>query len=233
MAAITKTEIAKVVRKVLDAEQSDTDETTLNALQRVTDLLRDKVIPQLPDQANEEEPDSEEETRGGVLQQEAPAADPFSREFAARGYPHQPCRKGGPTPTDNAVVARIRPKLRGTMRSALNGQRICCARQLVAAVKARRMHRRAAVIAVTTAIVESTLLNINKEIDHDSLGLFQQRASWGSRQNRLNPTWATNAFLNALSKRFLLRMMSRKHSVISSRLTPEARIPSPTSRSFS
>ena len=57
-------------------------------------------------------------------------------------------------------------------------------------------------IAVTTAIVESTLLNINKEIDHDSLGLFQQRASWGSRQNRLNPTWATNAFLNAMLQKF-------------------------------
>ena len=126
----------------------------------------------------------------------------FARRSAARGYPHLPCRKGGPAPADNKVATQIRPKLRGTMRGALDGQRICCARQIVAAAKARRLHRRAAVIAVTTAIVESTLLNINKELDHDSLGLFQQRASWGSRQNRLNPTWATNAFLNAMLQKF-------------------------------
>ena len=57
-------------------------------------------------------------------------------------------------------------------------------------------------IAVTTAIVESTLLNIDRELDHDSLGLFQQRASWGSRAQRLNPTWATNAFLDSMLHKF-------------------------------
>ena len=48
MAAITRTEVAKVVRKVLDEEQGDTNEETLKALQRVAELLREKVIPQLP-----------------------------------------------------------------------------------------------------------------------------------------------------------------------------------------
>jgi hypothetical protein len=212
MAAITRTEVSKVVRKMLEQEQGDANEATLKALQRVAELLREKVIPQLPDQPGEEEPDGEnvddvddidEDTHAEMPESEEEApVDVFAREASARGYPHLPCRKGGPAPADNKVASQIRPKLRGSLRGALDGQRICCARQIVGAAKARRLHKRAAVIAVTTAIVESTLLNINKEIDHDSLGLFQQRAGWGSRPNRLNPTWATNAFLNAMLKKY-------------------------------
>jgi hypothetical protein len=62
----------------------------------------------------------------------------------------------------------------------------------------RGLDRRAAVIAVATIIVETSVQNISEEVDHDSLGLFQQRASWGSRSQRLNPTWATNAFLDKM-----------------------------------
>ena len=91
---------------------------------------------------------------------------------------------------------------RDKLRGAFDGDRLCCARRIIAAVKQRRLHRRAAVIAVTTTIVESTLLNINRELDHDSLGLFQQRASWGSRRQRLNPTWATNAFIGAMLQKY-------------------------------
>jgi GH25 family lysozyme M1 (1,4-beta-N-acetylmuramidase) len=127
---------------------------------------------------------------------------PEARPVAASGYPHRPCRPGGPTRADNALAAKIGSKLRGKLRGAFDGDRLCCARRVIAAVKQRRLHRRAAVIAVTTAIVESTLLNINRELDHDSLGLFQQRASWGSREQRLNPTWATNAFIDAMLRKY-------------------------------
>ncbi|MGH8666974.1 MAG: GH25 family lysozyme, partial [Burkholderiales bacterium] len=128
-------------------------------------------------------------------------AQPVQR-VAAAGYPHRPCRPGGPTRADKALAAKIGRKLRGKLRGAFDGDRLCCARRIVAAVRQRRLHRRAAVIAVTTAIVESTLLNINRELDHDSLGLFQQRASWGSRAQRLNPTWATNAFIGAMLDKY-------------------------------
>jgi len=128
-------------------------------------------------------------------------ARPVQR-VAAAGYPHRPCRPGGPTRADNALAAKIGGKLRGKLRGAFDGDRLCCARRIIAAVKQRRLHRRAAVIAVTTAIVESTLLNIDRELDHDSLGLFQQRASWGSRAQRLNPTWATNAFIGAMLHKY-------------------------------
>ena len=63
----------------------------------------------------------------------------------------------------------------------------------------RRLPRRAAVIAVSTAIVESTLVNVGYG-DRDSLGLFQQRPSqgWGSAAKVINPAYATNTFYDRL-----------------------------------
>jgi cell wall-associated NlpC family hydrolase len=57
----------------------------------------------------------------------------------------------------------------------------------------------AAVIAVATALQESTLLNIahGDRRGPDSLGLFQQRPTqgWGSPAEIMQPVYATNAFL--------------------------------------
>jgi hypothetical protein len=49
------------------------------------------------------------------------------------------------------------------------------------------------VIAVATAMQESTLHNIPYG-DRDSLGLFQQRESWGSRAERLDPAISAEMF---------------------------------------
>src|SRR3954465_4718759 len=117
-------------------------------------------------------------------------------------FPHISCCKGGPSQEIKAVAERVGPKLHGVLRGALTGERVCCANQVVKAVQARGLPRRAAVIAVTTTIVESTILNVSQELDHDSLGLFQQRASWGSRAQRLDPKWATNAFLDAMLRAY-------------------------------
>jgi hypothetical protein len=64
---------------------------------------------------------------------------------------------------------------------------------------AKKMGLRAAVIAVAAAMQESTLLNLPYG-GVDSLGLFQQRpsAGWGTPQEILHPTYAADAFLNAL-----------------------------------
>jgi hypothetical protein len=72
--------------------------------------------------------------------------------------------------------------------------------QLITSVVAgRALSRRAAVIAVATAIVESGLRNLTSG-DRDSLGLFQQRPSqgWGVPERILTPTLATAAFLDHL-----------------------------------
>ena len=63
----------------------------------------------------------------------------------------------------------------------------------------RHMGLRSAVIAVATAMQESTLENISYG-DRDSEGLFQQRPScgWGSSAQITHPAYAADAFLNAL-----------------------------------
>jgi cell wall-associated NlpC family hydrolase len=73
------------------------------------------------------------------------------------------------------------------------------AHTIVALAAARRLPKRAAVIAVSTAIVESRLQNLSYG-DNDSLGLFQQRPStgWGSPTEILNPRTATAAFYDRL-----------------------------------
>jgi cell wall-associated NlpC family hydrolase len=70
----------------------------------------------------------------------------------------------------------------------------------------------AAYIALMTALAESNLLVLSNPhdpagnrlpaqgvgYDHDSLGLFQQRPSWGTAAQRMDPIASTNLFLDAL-----------------------------------
>jgi peptidoglycan DL-endopeptidase CwlO len=82
----------------------------------------------------------------------------------------------------------------------------------VTAIAASRGGDRAAHIALMVAITESDLLVLTNPhdpsgaahpsqgvgYDHDSLGLFQQRPSWGTAAQRMDPTTSTNLFLDAL-----------------------------------
>ena len=63
----------------------------------------------------------------------------------------------------------------------------------------KHMGLRSAVIAVATAMQESTLQNLQYGT-YDSLGLFQQRpsAGWGTPAQITDPVYASDAFLNAL-----------------------------------
>ena len=73
---------------------------------------------------------------------------------------------------------------------------------LIAAIAVRRgLPARAASIALATAFQESKLTNLDYG-DADSVGLFQQRPSqgWGTRDQLLDPVYATNAFYDALQK---------------------------------
>lgn len=71
---------------------------------------------------------------------------------------------------------------------------------LIAAISVRRgLPPRAASIALATAYQESKIENIDYG-DRDSLGLFQQRPSqgWGTKEQILDPVYATNRFYDAL-----------------------------------
>ncbi|MGC4880477.1 FG-GAP repeat domain-containing protein [Micromonospora sp. DT43] len=112
------------------------------------------------------------------------------------------CTAAAPTSADAAFAARVGPTLTGKLRgSALTPSRVACARLIVQVVKARRLPVRAATIALTTAIVESTIQNLPYG-DRDSLGLYQQRPStgWGTQAQILDPVYSTNSFLTKMER---------------------------------
>lgn len=84
--------------------------------------------------------------------------------------------------------------------------------RVVAATASARAGEHAALIAVMTGLAESgmrVLANPNDPSgiqlpnqgvghDHDSLGIFQQRGSWGTAGQRMDPVASTNLFIDAL-----------------------------------
>ncbi|MFI7145773.1 hypothetical protein ACIBO2_12710 [Nonomuraea sp. NPDC050022] len=127
-----------------------------------------------------------------------PTDPPMKASDVTAAYTTAACDPGGTTSTDAALATQLNSALDDKMRGYMTGYRVSCARMVIKAVYDRGLSKRAVAIAIATTIVESSIQNISEEVDHDSLGLFQQRASWGSRTQRLNPTWATNAFLDKM-----------------------------------
>lgn len=90
----------------------------------------------------------------------------------------------------------------GATVTALTAEQKANAQTIVTTtVVTRGLDNRDAVIAVMTALTESSLINV----DHgdaagpDSTGLFQQRDPWGPRADRMDPAKATGLFLNSLT----------------------------------
>ncbi|MEV6726358.1 NlpC/P60 family protein [Streptomyces xanthochromogenes] len=107
---------------------------------------------------------------------------------------------------DTAQVARqVRAVLAGTTSdikvSGLSDpkEQIANAKVIVATGSQLGVSARGQVVALATALAESDLHNLDHG-DRDSLGLFQQRPSqgWGSRQQILDPVYASTKFYNAL-----------------------------------
>ncbi|MBO1756133.1 hypothetical protein [Allobranchiibius sp. CTAmp26] len=103
--------------------------------------------------------------------------------------------------TRHAGDADLARKVSGHFHGArlgdsVDAQQIACARAIVAGTKSIGLPRRAAYIALMTAIAESTLHNHKGGAD-DSVGLFQQRPSqgWGSVAQCRTPEHATRTFL--------------------------------------
>lgn len=76
------------------------------------------------------------------------------------------------------------------------------AKVIVQTVQQANLPKRAAVIAVACAMDESSLIVVNHGdiAGPDSRGLFQQRDSWGSLADRMDPQKSTQLFLNAMIK---------------------------------
>ncbi len=80
----------------------------------------------------------------------------------------------------------------------LDAEQLANAATIVQVVESRGLPAYAATIAMATAYQESKLHNITQAVDHDSLGLFQQRVMYYTAAVAADPVKATNAFLDLL-----------------------------------
>lgn len=110
----------------------------------------------------------------------------------------------GVEPGDADKAKELNTQLMAGLKGVMSAERVACARIIVRTTLVRDLGERAAQIAIATSIVETHLDNYTVATDHDSLGLFQQRpsAGWGNKDQLTDPVYATNAFLNAMVKRY-------------------------------
>jgi cell wall-associated NlpC family hydrolase len=91
----------------------------------------------------------------------------------------------------------------GQLASTYDSEQLANADIIVTVGVGRGVPTRGLIIAVATAIQESSLHNygdLGDRNDHDSLGLFQQRPSqgWGAPQQIMDPIYASNKFYDKL-----------------------------------
>ncbi|WP_089155662.1 peptidase M23 [Micromonospora sp. NBS 11-29] len=145
-----------------------------------------------------------------------PSTTPSTPSTAPSTVPATPSASPSRATRPKATV-KPRPKPRRIVPVAgLNRIQMDNATTIVRTGKKMGVPRRGLVIAVATAMQESTLLNYASGVlpesqnfphqavgwDHDSVGLFQQRPSsgWGTVAELMDPEYATRAFLSALAE---------------------------------
>ncbi|MEU2454765.1 NlpC/P60 family protein [Streptomyces sp. NPDC012765] len=108
---------------------------------------------------------------------------------------------------DTAEIARkVKEMLAGSGDVNVPGldepkKQIPNAKVIVATGIQKRVPARGQVVALATALQESTLINLDHG-DRDSLGLFQQRPSqgWGTREEIMDPVYSSTKFYDGLVK---------------------------------
>ncbi|WP_432983264.1 C40 family peptidase [Dactylosporangium sp. CA-233914] len=105
-----------------------------------------------------------------------------------------------PNPTTDTSGAPTGAAGSGRQVGRWNAEQVRNAAVIVAVGAERNIPTRGKVIAVATAMTESSLVNTSKVTDHDSVGLFQQRPSqgWGTTAQLLDPRYAAGKFYDKL-----------------------------------
>lgn len=83
----------------------------------------------------------------------------------------------------------------GRSVKGLSAEQLRNARTIIAVGRSMGASQRDLLIALMTAYQESKFQNLNYG-DRDSVGLFQQRAGWGSRSQRMNPQFSARMFFS-------------------------------------
>ncbi|MEV8535615.1 NlpC/P60 family protein [Streptomyces sp. NPDC051211] len=134
----------------------------------------------------------------GLGQSEAEAAS-AAASCPAGGQP-------GLDPDTAEIARKVKEMLAGSGDVNVPGlsepkKQIPNAKVIVATGIQKRVPARGQVVALATALQESTLINLDHG-DRDSLGLFQQRPSqgWGTREQIMDPVYASGKFYDGLVK---------------------------------
>ncbi|KPI33049.1 NLP/P60 protein [Actinobacteria bacterium OV450] len=132
----------------------------------------------------------------GLGQSEAEAA---AARCTAAGQP-------GLDPESADIARKVKEMLAGSSNVDVPGlseptKQIPNAKAIIATGIQKRVPARGQVVALATALQESTLINLDHG-DLDSLGLFQQRPSqgWGTREQIMDPVYASGKFYDGLVK---------------------------------
>ena len=116
---------------------------------------------------------------------------------------HLVSSSSNPTPTAECTVPGIAPAGSAVLTSPvyLSAVQLQHASTINAVGMSRGLPQRARIIALATALQESSLRNLPSG-DRDSVGLFQQRPSqgWGPKAQLLDPVYAAGKFYDALAK---------------------------------
>jgi hypothetical protein len=104
-------------------------------------------------------------------------------------------KPGGAAPASPATPAPAPPPAPPTI-PGLDQYQVENSQTIVAVGQQLGIGPRGQVIAIATALQESRLYNLYVAVDHDSLGLFQQRPStgWGAPGQLTDPAYAARAF---------------------------------------
>ncbi|MEU6212728.1 NlpC/P60 family protein [Streptomyces sp. NPDC047023] len=126
-------------------------------------------------------------------------------EAAAAGCPANG-RQSGVDPDTADIARKVAAMLAGGGDVNVPGlsepkKQIPNAKVIVATGIQKRVPARGQVVALATALQESTLINLDHG-DRDSLGLFQQRPSqgWGTREQIMDPVYSSGKFYDGLVK---------------------------------
>lgn len=131
-------------------------------------------------------------------------ADPVAAFAAPPGEVPRALGISPPPQADPIAGQLIPPPVQGPQRHfSPSPEQWENAHTIVGVVRTRGLPLYTAVIALSTAMQESSLHNLTDAVDYDSLGLFQQRpsAGWGDPDQLTDPAYATGAFLDALLSR--------------------------------
>ncbi|WP_432842975.1 hypothetical protein [Dactylosporangium sp. CA-092794] len=140
-------------------------------------------------------------SRGGGRTGDQPSRSPSAAPTASPTGGKTPAAPGSASPP--AVIAAVGGLTRAEMNNAVT---------IIRAGQALDLPQRGFVVAIATALQESHLHNLananvpaslslpNEGVgsDHDSVGLFQQRPSWGTVAQLMNPAEAARRFYAAL-----------------------------------